>query len=190
MMYQSLFLKNLCEVVMKKLILLLAAIVLLVSCGSKKKYLSPLEIENEKKAVEQVLNEYNKAFEQKDFAKVVETLADEVIFFGTDSSEVIKTFADYKKAIEKQWRYYDKIQYGPLRDVSIQMDDNGTIASIIYGVNADYMRNGQNSNFYLRIARILKKKNDKWLIVSGIVGIVREDDPEYKDNPLHENPNE
>jgi ketosteroid isomerase-like protein len=172
---------------MKRMLLLLSAIILLSACGPKKEYLSPLEIETEKKAVESVMVDYHKAFEKKDFAKVVETLADEVIFFGTDSSEVLKTFADFKKAIEKQWEYYDRIQYGPLKDVSIQMDDNGTIASIIYGVNADFLKDNINNNYYLRIARILKKKNNKWLIVSGIVGIVREDDPHYNDSPAQPN---
>ncbi|MDT3739957.1 MAG: nuclear transport factor 2 family protein [Candidatus Kapabacteria bacterium] len=163
---------------MKRLLLLLLTAQLIFSaCGPKKEYLSPLEIENEKSNVKSVIADYNRAFEDKNFGKVVETLADEVIFFGTDSSEVIKTFADFKKAIEKQWQEYDKVTYGDLRDVSIQMDDNGTIASIIYGVHADYLQKDTSYHYYLRIARVLKKKNHKWLIVSGIVGIVRDDAP-------------
>lgn len=163
---------------MKRLFLLmLLALISLSACGPKKVYLTPLEIEAEKVKVENVMNDYHRAFEDKNFGKVVETLADEVIFFGTDSSEVIKTFADFKKAIEKQWRDYDKVHYDELRDVSIQMDDNATLATIIYGVNADYIKGDTTHNYYLRIARILKKKNNKWLIVSGIVGIVRPDEP-------------
>lgn len=161
-------------------LLILTSVILFVACGPKKEYLSPLEIEAEKKAVEQVNVDYQKGVEKKDFGSVVETLADEVIFFGTDSSEVIKTFADFKKAIQKQWNDYDHISYGPLSDVSIQMDDNGTLASIIYGVNADFVREDTTFNYYLRVARVLKKKNNQWLIVSGIVGIVRQDDQYIK----------
>jgi ketosteroid isomerase-like protein len=162
---------------MKLFILLVTTVVLFSSCGPKQEFLSPLEIENEKNNVKAVITDYHRAFEEKNFGKVVETLADEVIFFGTDSAEVLKTFADFKKAIEKQWQDYDKIYYGELRDVSIQMDDNATLASIIYGVNADFVIGDESFNYYLRIARILRKKNHKWLIVSGIVGIVREEDP-------------
>ncbi len=148
----------------------------LAACAPEKDFLSPLELENEKTLIKDVMEDYNRASEEKSFGRIVETLADEVIFFGTDSSEVIKTFADFKKAIEKQWQEYDAVSYGELRDISIQMDDQATLATIIYGVNAVYTRNGVNQDYYLRIARILKKKNHKWLIVSGIVGIVRSDE--------------
>lgn len=156
--------------------LLIAALILLSACDSKKEFLSPLEIETEKENVKEVIQDFHKATEEKNFGKIVETLADEVIFFGTDSSEIIKTFADFKKAIEKQWQDYEKITYDELRDVSIQMDDQATLASIIYGVNAVFVKNGIEEKYYLRIARILRKKNNKWLIVSGIVGIVRGDE--------------
>lgn len=162
---------------MKKLFLpILALILSLISCAPEKDFLSPLELENEKTMIKDVMEDYHRASEDKNFGKIVETLADEVIFFGTDSSDVIKTFADFKNAIEKQWQDYDAVSYGELRDVSIQMDDKASLATIIYGVNADYVRAGVTNNYYLRIARILKKKNHKWLIVSGIVGIVRPDE--------------
>jgi ketosteroid isomerase-like protein len=155
---------------------MLTVLITISACGPKKEYLSPLEIEKEKEKVIEVIKEYQVAYDEKNFGKVVETLADDVIFFGTDSSEVIKTFADFKKAIEKQWQEYDKIIYGEMRDVSIQMDDQGTLASIIFGTNADFIVGTDTSNYYLRIARVLKKSNEKWLIVSGIVGIVRPDE--------------
>ncbi|GAB1372455.1 hypothetical protein MASR1M45_25170 [Candidatus Kapaibacterium sp.] len=167
----------------RNLLIAITTLLLIASCGPKKTYLTPLEIENEKNAVKQVMNDYHRAFEKKDFGKVVETLADEVIFFGTDSSEVYKTFADFKKAIEKQWQYYDRIRYGDIVDESIQMDDNGTIATIIYGVKAEYIKGDSTQSYYLRISRVLKKKNNKWLLAGGLVGIVREDDPQYHANP-------
>lgn len=147
-----------------------------VACQPKPKFLSPVEIQNEKDKVQNVIVDFHVALEEKNFGKLVETLADEVIFFGTDSSEIIKTFADFKMAIDKQWKDYDQIDYGELRDVSIQMDDNATLASIIYGTNAVITKKGVSVEYYLRIARILRKKSDRWLIVSGIVGIVRTDD--------------
>ncbi|MCO5250472.1 MAG: nuclear transport factor 2 family protein [Candidatus Kapabacteria bacterium] len=152
-----------------------------LACQPKPKFLSPLEIQNEKEKVQKVIVDFHTALEDKNFGKLVETLADEVIFFGTDSSEIIKTFADFKMAIDQQWKDYDHIDYGELRDVSIQMDDNATLASIIYGTNAVITKGGVDVEYYLRIARILRKKDDRWLIVSGIVGIVRTDDEARRD---------
>jgi ketosteroid isomerase-like protein len=146
---------------------------ILGSCEPKKKYLSPQELELEKDKIKTVIEAFNNASEEKNFGKMVEYLDDEVIFFGTDSSEVIKTFADYKKAIDKQWQVYDRINYSDLRDVSIFIDDEANLATIFYGTNADVVKEGISNNYYLRGARILKKKNDKWLIVGGLTGIVR-----------------
>jgi ketosteroid isomerase-like protein len=154
------------------LILLLFGFVL-GSCEPKKKYLSPQELELEKDKIKTVIEAFNNASEEKNFGKMVEYLDDEVIFFGTDSSEVIKTFADYKKAIDKQWQVYDRINYGELRDATIFIDDQATLATIFYGTNAEIINSGNTNNYYLRGARILKKKNDKWLIVGGLTGIVR-----------------
>jgi ketosteroid isomerase-like protein len=159
---------------MRNILLFIAAsLVLLISCQPKKKLLTPEQVEQEKEAIVQVINDYNSASENKDFGAIVSCLADEVIFFGTDSSEIIKTFAEFKEAIQKQWQEYDKIKYGPLNDVSIQMDDDATLASIIFGMSADVERAGVHNMYYVRVARTLKKKESKWYIVSGIMGIVR-----------------
>lgn len=158
---------------MKYLLFALMISMLAISCQPKKKLLTPEQIEQEKEAIVKVITDYNKASEEKDFGAVVSSLADEVIFFGTDSSEIIRTFADFKEAIQRQWQEYDKIKYGPINDVSIQMDNDATLASIIFGMSADVERSGSHNNYYLRVARTLKKKEGKWYIVSGIMGIAR-----------------
>lgn len=159
---------------MRNFLLLSLTLILLVSaCQPKKKIMTPEQIEAEKAAIVKVMDDYHTASSEKDFGAVVSCLADEVIFFGTDSSEVIKTFAEFKTAIQKQWEEYDKIKYGPLNDVSIQMDKDATLASIIFGVSADVEKDGIHNQYYLRVSRTLEKKDGKWFIVSGIMGIVR-----------------
>lgn len=159
---------------MKKILLIgLTLIIALSACQPKKKIMTPDQVEAEKAAIIKVIEDYNTASEQKDFGAIVSSLADEVIFFGTDSSEIIKTFAEFKDAIQKQWQEYDKISYGPLNDVSIQMDKDATYASIIFGMHADTERAGVTNSYYLRVARTLEKKDGKWFIASGIMGIVR-----------------
>lgn len=159
---------------MKKFLLLsLSLILFLSSCQPNKKIMTPEQIEAEKAAIVKVMEDYHQASTDKDFGAVVSCLADEVIFFGTDSSEIIKTFAEFKTAIQKQWQEYDKIKYGPLNDVSIKMDKDAMLASIIFGVSADVEKDGIHTIYYLRVSRTLEKKDGKWFIVSGIMGIVR-----------------
>jgi ketosteroid isomerase-like protein len=145
-------------------------LVFVISCTPEKEELSYEQIEQEKQAIIQVMKDYNKAAEEKNFAAMVETLAGEVIFFGTDSSEVIKTFAEFKSKMKEQWDTFDEMRYGELYDVSIQMDENASLASIIFGTPLDITIGDMTAKLFVRIARTLKKEKGKWVIVSGIVG--------------------
>ena len=154
-------------------ILFLLVIILVSSCDKPEEMLTTEKRKEEEQKIVTTIENYNKSNETRDWYALVETLADEVVFFGTDSSEVITSFSEYKKAIEKQWQEYEKTIYSPLSDVSIQMDNAATFASIIYGHNVELTKAGVTENYYMRGARILKKEKNKWVIVSGIVGIVR-----------------
>lgn len=146
---------------------------LLSGCEPKKQFLTQQELEIEKEKIKNVITAFNKASEDEDFGKMVEYLSDEVTFFGTDSAEVMSTFAEYKKAIDQQWQVYDKIAYGNLKDVSIFIDQQGTLATIFYGTNAMVTKEGLSNSYYIRGARVLEKKDEKWLIKGGLTGIVR-----------------
>lgn len=156
-----------------KYILPILTVLILLSCQPQPNYLTQEQIELEKQKVKETIEAYHKASEDKDFGAIVETLADEVIFFGSDSSEVIKSFADFKRLINEQWEVYDKTEYGEISDLYIQMDNQATLASVIYGVPLKVTRNDIVNEYFLRVSRTLKKKEDNWYIVSGVVGIVR-----------------
>jgi len=162
---------------MKQIILLafICALLIpvLIGCQSEPKALTVDEINKEKQAIVQVIENYNRASERKNFAELVNTLADSVTFFGTDEGEVITTFADFKKAIEDQWNEYDYTKYSPLTDVYIVMDKNATLASVLFGVTFEGRRAGITENLFIRAARTLKKQDGKWVIVSGLLSVPR-----------------
>lgn len=160
---------------MKKLFyLLLLTAFILPSCQPEQKYLTLEEVKKEEADIVKVLYAYNKASEDKNFAELLKTLADSVVFFGSDQGEVIKTFADYKDAIQKQWEEYEYTKYGEITDLFIAMDNKATIASVIYGVPLDAkLKNGIQEQVFLRASRTLRKQNEKWVIVSGITSIPR-----------------
>ncbi|HOV92495.1 MAG TPA: nuclear transport factor 2 family protein [Candidatus Kapabacteria bacterium] len=162
---------------MKQIILLafICALLIpvLIGCQSEPKALTVDEINKEKQAIVQVIENYNRASERKNFAELVNTLADSVTFFGTDEGEVITTFADFKKAIEDQWNEYDYTKYSPLTDVYIVMDKNATLASILFGVSFEASKGGVSENLFIRGARTLKKQDGKWVIVSGLLSVPR-----------------
>jgi ketosteroid isomerase-like protein len=152
---------------------------LLYGCGKTEKFLSEEKINQEKQEVLNVLKSFNQANEEENFSKMVPYLADEVIFFGTDSSEVIRTFAEYKDAITRQWQEYDRISYGEMKDINIEMNNTADFCSVIYGMPCEVVKNGISEKLFLRVSRTLKKTNDNWVIVTGITGIPRDDKINY-----------
>ncbi|MBI5326361.1 MAG: nuclear transport factor 2 family protein [Ignavibacteriae bacterium] len=155
---------------MKSLLLLFSMMFILVFCAPKEKELTAEQITQEKQAIVKVMKEYNDASEAKSWSRLVETLASEVRFYGTDSAEVINTFDEYREKIMTQWNLFDKQKYGEMTNIHIQMDPNASFASIIYGIPFDVTIGEKVAHLFLRIQRTLKKENDKWVIVRGIVG--------------------
>lgn len=158
---------------LRNLLFIVAISAILIACEQKEEYPAPLELDKEKEKIVGVIERFNKANENKNFSEIVETLADEVVFFGTDSSEVIKTIGDFKNSIVKQWEEYESIKYHNLQDVKIFIDDKATLATIYFGLSADVTRNGIMQSYYLRGSRTLLKQNESWQIASGTLGIVR-----------------
>ena len=156
---------------MIKFLPLILISLLFVSCGPSKDPLTLDEMNKEKEAVKQVLKAYNKAFEEQNFAGILPTLSQDVIFFGSDSAEVVSSLNDFKKKITEQFKTVEKTKYGEMTDVSIQMDPYGTFASIIYGIPMNIIIAGKQSHMFLRVARTLKKEENRWVIVSGIIGV-------------------
>ncbi len=162
--------------IMRKLLLLLVCSIALsiTACGpNRNDELTSEQIAKEKERVLNVVKEYNKANQNKSFSSIIETLSNDVVFFGSDSSEVIRNLTDFQKMIKKQWELYN-ITYGDMVDVWIDIDSKGTIASVISGMPGEVHFQGQNQKYFFRVARNLKKQNNKWLISSGITGITQQ----------------
>lgn len=160
---------------MKYAVLILFAALLFTSCMNECKKPSKEEMEMEKEKVLEVVKTYNRLSEEKKYSEFQDILSDELVFFGTDSAEAIRTISDFLIQIEKQGQMFDKFKYGKLdpNSMSIQMDDYATLASVIFGISLTVSVDSVEKTMYLRVQRTLKKdhKRNRWVIVSGLVGI-------------------
>ena len=158
---------------MKKYLPFFILLILVVSCAPSVEPLTNQEIEAEKQAVIDVMKSYNTAFQQKDFAGVLPTLADDVVFFGTDSAEVINNLNEFKKKLTQQFNEVDEMRYGEMTDIFIQMDPYGNFASIVYGMPLTVVKDSVIEHMFVRVARTLRKEDGHWVIVSGIIGVAQ-----------------
>ncbi|OGU61622.1 MAG: hypothetical protein A2X64_04860 [Ignavibacteria bacterium GWF2_33_9] len=149
------------------------ALITLISCQSNHKVMTYDQKIAQEKEIIKVIEANNTASENENFAELLKTLADSVAFFGTDESEIIKTFAEYKDAIQKQWDLYENTIFNAITNPFITMDDRATVASIIYGVEMETSHNGINEHHFLRVSRNLLKQNGHWVIASGVTSIPR-----------------
>lgn len=148
-------------------------ILFLFACSTSEEQLTTEEMVKEKDAVLAVLQSYNNAYEHKNFPAMVDYLANDLTFFGSDSAEVIKSLTEFKEQIQKQWADMDTIRYGTMTDIFILLDPKGKVASVIYGIPMDIWTKGNQIHLFLRVSRTLKKEGGKWVIVSGITSITR-----------------
>lgn len=166
---------------LKSILSIVFIMVVLIGCGSDKatetrELLTEDERKAEVAAIIQVINNYNKAANEKDWAGMVQTLNKEVQFFGTDSGEVSRNFAAFKETMQKQWDSYESVSYGELQDVYTELDDYASFANIIYGVPVTIIeKNGKKETIFMIVQRTLKKDpvEKRWVICSGILSIPR-----------------
>ncbi len=148
---------------MKKFLLLLLLVsgFLFVSYGPGEHQGVPIEVKlKEEQAVWDVIEKYNNAYANKDFAGLVDYMSQDVVFFGTDSAEVIKSLAEYKEAMEKQWEQYDSMVFGKIEESEkfLQMDRNATLASVLFGAPLFLTVDGVENRVFVRVHRTLKKE--------------------------------
>lgn len=160
---------------MKNFILLMASVVFLFSCSGRDDVdLNSQQIEAEKAKVMETIKDYNDAYQNESFGNIIELLSEDVVFFGTDSSEVIRSLNEFKGMIQEQWKHYD-IKYGEISDPLVIIDNRATVASVVFGIPGTIKTadSPEKQEVFFRIARTLKKEGKKWVIASGIVGIAK-----------------
>ena len=154
---------------MYRTMLVLLSTALLFGCGPKR--LAVDDIAKEKKAVESVLVNFWKAYEMKDAAAMDKLLSPSsgLMFFGTDSAEVIKSIAQWEVQKKDDMQLFEAFKAGELRNVSSQIDSYGELASTVCEIPVDMTVGGQLSHSLARFAVTMKNENGEWHIIQGMV---------------------
>jgi ketosteroid isomerase-like protein len=142
---------------------------LLFGCGPKQ--LSVDDLAKEKTAVEAVVSNFWKAYEAKDAEAMNKFLpqSSAIMFFGTDSAEVIKTSNDWKTQMKNDMQLFDAFKAGEPRNVATEVTGDGMLASTICEIPVEMKMGGKRAHSLTRMAFTMKKENDQWHIVQGMV---------------------
>ena len=156
---------------MYRLIAVFLLVGLLAGCGPRK--LSPGEVATEQKTIESLVTDLWKAYSAKDLPALTKlyTTSTDLLFFGTDSAEVIRSIPLWEAQVKNDWELFQTVKFGELRNVSILLSDDGTLGSIACETPADMVVAGQPSHSLFRMASALRKENGSWRFVHGMVAV-------------------
>lgn len=155
---------------MSRLVALLIVLGLLSSCSPQK----PMpDIAKEKAEIESAITNFENAYQSKDPAamKKLFSQSDDIAWFGTDSAEVIRGWAQWEKQMSDDWQVFESIKMETTRNLSILVDNDAQLASAIFETPTDVTMAGQSPHMLFRFASTLRKENGEWRFVQGIDAI-------------------
>lgn len=151
---------------MRHVILVLLSIVLIAGCAPQK--LTNEQIATEKKAIEGLITKFHSAYQAKDVTGITDLFSKgELMFFGTDSAEVLKNASDVQKEFKADSELVGSAKLGTIRNLSIQVASSGDLASAVYEVPGDLVTADKSSHALIRFAMTFKKEKNVWKIVQG-----------------------
>jgi len=156
---------------MNRLSSLLAIVALLAGCGPPKT--SPGDAAAEKKAIETLVSDFWKGYEAKNVAATLKlyTSSGDLLFFGTDSAEVIRTIPQWENQAKNDWELFQTVKFGALKNIAVLLAGDGELGSIVCEIPVDMTVGGQQSHSLFRFAGIARKENGGWRLVHGMVAI-------------------
>lgn len=156
---------------MVRTIVFFLTVTLIAGCGPAT--LSPGEIATEKKAIESVVSGFWKAYESRDAAAVLKSITSnsDLLFFGTDSAEVIRSKAQWETQVKNDWELFQTLKVGDPRNLSTLLSDDGRLGSIVCEIPVQMTVGGQESHSLFRFAATLQKESGEWRFVSGMAAV-------------------
>jgi len=168
---------------MKKGILVLFAVLSMgfFGCKESEKQEQIISLEEEKVQIENILDQYVIANENKDLSIIEKIWAneDDIVLIGTDSDEKLIGWKQIKKAIQHQFKSFEDV-YISVSDQKIFINKSANTAWFSAMLSYNFIYKGEAKSFEgIRFTGVLEKSDD-WEIVQGHLSIPAEVDIEQE----------
>lgn len=152
---------------MKTISLLFVITLLMISCKSEK--LTSGEINAEKDKVKTRIESFLVSYTNKDMNKILAMLSssEEFRFLGSDVSEINNSTADFQNQLDQDWKLFESIHFGEIRNLSIKISECGDLAVAVFDAPMTVMVKENQSKFFLRMSNTFVKENGLWQLVLG-----------------------
>ena len=147
---------------------ILLLVLLVAGCGAQKP--APVDVAQEKEAIQAVIESFGQAYAAKDLVGVgkLVSASGEFMFFGTDAAEVMKSKADFETQMTADWQVFESAKVGAPRNLAIQVSSDGQLAFAVWETTWDVIVGGKASQVPLRFADGFRKEDGQWRLIQGV----------------------
>ena len=160
---------------MNKLRLLLASFVLIAmaACQPGGESCPEVDIEKELSDIRSVLEQYELARENEDFATVEQIWApdNDIILFGTEGDEQMVGIDEIRKAMSRQFNELENTLIN-ISEQKIKLGKDGHIAWFSEVLDYNFIYEGENMVFEgIRFTGVMEKRDGHWKLVQGHLSV-------------------
>jgi SnoaL-like domain len=92
-------------------------------------------------------------------------------FLGSDGAEVIRSRREWESLMRNDWQLFESTKSGEPRNLSIQVSDDGKLASAVFEVLYVSIVDGREIESLDRFAITMRKENSDWRIVQEMTSV-------------------
>lgn len=157
---------------MKSVWILIFSILFLTGCSNNKEH-SEEQLKIEKEKIKSQIGSFLSAYENKNMDKIISMLSNSSSFFymGSDLNEIGRSKADYQNQMDMDWRLFDSIKFGKIKNSSVIISPDDKLASALIESTIEAMISGNSSSFTVRMSYTLVNENGVWKIVQNLVSV-------------------
>ena len=141
--------------------------------GCKSEKITSAEINAEKDKIKTRIDSFLVSYSKKDMNTIISMLSssNEFNFLGSDVSEINKSKQDFQNQLDQDWKLFDSIDFGEIRNFSIRISECGDLAVAVFDAPMTVVVKGNQSKFFFRMSSTFIKENGLWQLVQGLGSI-------------------
>jgi hypothetical protein len=156
---------------MKVFVILFISALLLSGCKSEK--LTSEQIDTEKAKIKTRIETFLISYAKKDINIIISMLSssNDFNFLGSDVSEINKNKADFQNQLDQDWKLFESVHIGEIRNLSIRISECGDLAVAVFDAPMTVVVKGNQSKFFFRMSNTFVKESGLWQLVQGLGSI-------------------
>jgi len=141
--------------------------------GCKSEKLTSEQVDSEKDKIRTRIESFLISYAKKDMNTIVSMLSSskEFNFLGSDVSEINKNKADFQNQLDQDWKLFESVHFGEIRNLSIRISDCGDLAVAVFDAPMTIVVKGNQSKFFFRMSNTFVKENGLWQLVQGLASV-------------------